>query len=203
MRYLVLVVVVVWMCLQSSCAHSNDGTLMGVCPTSNQFYYPDGDDVRSFACVSPEALPVWRVPVSVTIDDSVDDREAVRYAVNFWNQQMGYKLFVISDGLGDVIVRVGTESRCDRAAACAYHEYDGDGTLRGYADVVRVHSSTEAYYAIAHELGHLLGLAHDPGDNMSIMYRSVLRNITVNRPFPPVYVTPNDKAAVRARYPQP
>lgn len=122
----------------------------------------------------------------------------VRGAMSLWNHEVGCPLFVETVGrsAGEYDVRFvfTKDAACDSQdaqqdpAVSAGTWYCPNGTAD--IDVQRLDDVVVAYQIIAHELGHVLGLAHD---------RSGLMDASVSL-MNPVLPNPKDVAALRARY---
>jgi len=121
-----------------------------------------------------------RLPFTLIVEETLDGRrpqirEALRWAVSWWNKALDFEVFVPigSVGLGDTIP-VMTMDREGRALALTRHTTNDAGEILSAAVYVDLDLSakvnrTELRRGLAHELGHLLGLAHDDVTD-SVMY---------------------------------
>lgn len=117
-------------------------------------------------CKNPELI-TWALPILVYVPDNYPDRLRLGQALQVWDEWLGTEVFRVTTEakLADVTVVVG-------------------GKAFGYAGMaphVKVNGKIsfkvliwDPYYGrtdiIAHELGHVLGLAHDPGYKRSVMH---------------------------------
>ena len=139
---------------------------------------------------------IWersRIPLSVTSTDNLDARD-IRAAVNVWNTR-GCTLLRY-DGAGDhgdIVVRVGDDISEDAAGGWQMRlkagKWYGDALIRQPFD------RRVIFVTAAHELGHVLGLAHDLTQSMSIMYPHA-----AGRESGYVNATDKDLKALAARY---
>lgn len=138
-------------------------------------------------------------PLSVFVDKSMPDHVilGVYEAVEDWNTAAGIPVFVPI--LVDFMERL--PEGCGWIAA-VYKDIETDGLWRGVEKPgtsklcagevildygVLVGHSAKLY---THELGHALGLAHDPGDKRSIMHPIVYSDY-------PQYIMPDDMVSVK------
>ncbi len=138
--------------------------LMRVC------WDPSGDAVYG-ACSGSEDL-VWlkkQLPIRVLVepyhaDEAARADKAVRSAVALWNQQTGLNLMtVVSRGNADAVVRWGVPTvvgSSDEGGYVAHHK-DVDGYMTAAVVIYYVATDDMSHRVLTHELGHLIGLAHD------------------------------------------
>lgn len=186
---------------------SGDATFMEVCEIDGRFYYPYKNEITARGCDDPAPVvwPTLPLRVEVEPDLATDYQASVDEAIDFWEGEVDLDLFVIA-GTGappDVTIRIGAVD--GEAIAATHHERRDDGSLAAFIDLQRPGDVSEAYYVIAHELGHVLSLAHDPS-GVSIMRPELdvgLINFDGEEDeggFQPILVTSNDRRALREIY---
>jgi len=122
--------------------------------------------------LTPPSESWLRAPVHVVVFDS-SLRPAVANALRFWNLSLGREMFVDRDspGLGPS-VSVNLTTFDGAYTRSSYHA--GNGTAPGAMVCVNsreiIAQPESLTRALAHELGHVLGL-HDDDDRQSVMYR--------------------------------
>lgn len=130
-------------------------------------YEADGNvDNYEGNCSAP-SLVQWSLPVEVYVPDSYPSPLRMAQGLAVWDEWLGREVFrvVKSPEGADVLVTDGGPAVF--AAGMATH-------MRVAGKVTFTLSMYQPYYdrpeIIAHELGHVLGLAHDDGNKRSIMY---------------------------------
>lgn len=145
---------------------------MQVCPDPDgvHFRYPVGDAVASTACGTPTPITWPALPLTVTyaLDDGAYD-QSLAAALAYWNSELGFTAFVAAPA-GDLSadVQVISGSATDPGLGAAYHVVVA-GQLTAVIELRAPGDVSEVYRVFSHELGHVLGLAHDPGET-SIMH---------------------------------
>jgi hypothetical protein len=110
----------------------------------------------------------WKTPITVTWDKTYweDYDESFREAIKLWNADC--KIFEFVDQDADVLIKSDDGTPCGK--------FDPDGRIvekdeaagtwycgsRAEILIARPGDIREAYRIATHELGHVLGLAHDP-----------------------------------------
>lgn len=118
-------------------------------------------------CEDPQIVDWGSLPIRLAIDESYPgEGEAVLKAVRVWNGWLGTDVFYVTPVDPDVVVQMGELSILGPAGRADHTRRFGKlkftVTLFGeeYANRVSI---------VTHELGHVLGLAHDPGRHRSVM----------------------------------
>lgn len=151
-----------------------------------------------------ERIPIYLMPSHLF---SAQVRQAIERAAIFWNDALKHEAFTMRlvDGGSTVVVDLyaGNESRRRKNKVLAYVTPYLDEELKGIKSAaVRINTNLidqsvfeldVLTHAIAHELGHVLGLRHD-SDPGSLMYPKVKGLAT--RP----YITQNDTKFIRGAY---
>lgn len=147
---------------------------------------------------APGVVPWAHTPIRVRLAADLDTyAEAVHAAVRMWNEQAGCQLFreeppeELDYDVRVVFLKdepcggVASDPGKDVAASTYFCAGGGVDISVEHLDEMQV-----AYVVFAHELGHVLGLAHDPSGLMAPMASTA------------ELVLPSDKdrLAVRARY---
>ena len=148
-------------------------------------------------CASPEIIK-WPLPIRVGLEPSLADySDSLDMAINRWNGAVSKRLFLRVDGPGDVNVSLGPVRK--GIAGSVSHVYTGDVLsasvqLHGVADI------TVAYHVLTHELGHVVGLAHDKRPT-SIMHESLdTSGIMGGEELPMYLIGSEDSAALEKLY---
>lgn len=154
---------------------------------------------------------IWdHVPLRVHLDaelaDSYDD--SLREAVIAWKRAAGCPLFEITTDAATADVKIingnPTDDRGDCKAKCSTTEHAACACLRVGAMVtaevyyLAPNTIDVAYVTFAHELGHVLGFADDPGVRTSMMRPDVIKGVSESSTF--LRISDSDRKAARKRY---
>lgn len=155
---------------------------------------PDTFPYQPKSCKKPTHWKWESLPVRVGLDlellepgEEFDPIYSLSMAVRTWNEWLGFQVFeVVTEGQVDVLVRVGEVSDYAGLAMLAAP----DGVQMGIVFVFKGYEADVLVYA--HELGHILGLAHDRDTKHSVMWPTAGEQIP--------RLTPLDRAALRYLY---
>lgn len=130
------------------------------------------------------------IPILLFVDDSLTEEypqivDAIEGAINFMNEASGLELFIRPDDFsvstGEIVpvmrwdLNSCEEGNCHKKAF-AFTKFDHTGkpeVVYIVADRIEELDDTELKFGVSHELGHVVGLAHDDFTN-SFMYYKVL-----------------------------
>jgi hypothetical protein len=181
----------------SACGEPN--TFFQVCESNGQFIYPVGTAANVPGC--PNENLIWpKLPllVSVIYDAGTQPyQEGIEAAVTFWSDEVGNLFQFTTDIVYDVdIMFIEGSSH----VAEMYHYRDDAGLLKAVIEVHHLGDIREMKYSIAHEFGHVIGLAHDENER-SVMYLYLDQSLlgswqNQNDPM----VMSSDKDAIESRY---
>lgn len=183
-------------------ACDTDNTFMTVCEVGGDFYYPQGYATSVLGCEEPVDI-IWdHMPLTVRINDGEAWDSSIRDAEGFWERQVDIDLFNVTNS-DDPDIDIFLVPGGSTHSGAAWHERREDGSLRAFIELYSLGDSISTYYIIAHEYGHVLGLAHDAWDT-SIMNPYLDQGLMIDFEEPGsdtiVIVTGNDKKALRERY---
>lgn len=147
--------------------------------------------------------PWERAPIVVSAPD--DFREPTEVIVGLFNRQVGCRLLLFAMS-GDIDVRVetGVRSPCGRDDAVRIDPDEAAGAFLCPGARAEIHIAYpgdlfERTWIVAHELGHVLGLAHDDSGLMREKV-PVTFDKEGHRALPIIRLTDKDAAALRGRY---
>lgn len=145
-------------------------------------------------CDQPEIIE-WGTDSPLVVTSDVVTRFAAIEAVEIWNAWLGLEMFVYEVTTIDPDVVVLYEGlgppQGDAAALTLFEKRHKDG--KQHAIVIVFDAGMSESTAFTHELGHVLGLAHDKDNPGSIMYPSLRGMISPG-------IEAQDFRALRHRY---
>lgn len=141
----------------------HEATFMDVCWVGGTAHYPDTPEAKE-ACPGGTQQLAWaKRTITVKWDLGPEFnvfKESHELAMKWWNKQLGWDQFVTPDDNIIPDVRVVHGSVSGTGAMSTSHTTDGD-TIAATITVKRPGNIREWMLEEQHELGHVLGLAHD------------------------------------------
>jgi hypothetical protein len=185
------------------CGCGTETTFMLVCPAGSSFDYPAGDHVASTACADPHPIRWPALPLSVEIlfDTSDYDGSAME-AVSFWNDSLGRKAFTYATGSDISDVQFATGDATSGHLGRTHHTVEPSGRLTAQVFLDQPGDPCEVARVLEHEIGHVLGLAHDPDLDTSIMRSYIDNGVSAETDcYEHIFlVTPADRDAILGVY---
>lgn len=146
--------------------------LLYACWRDYQAMYVDSSETRCDPEPIHNAGPGLKVEWRLDGDSDVH-KDSLKLAIDFWNDELGYQAFVEAKPGERADVEITNCGGLTNPMTTSHFKGD-DGELSALICVRwELHDLRFFYLALAHELGHVLGLDHDPGGS-SIMRPDVL-----------------------------
>lgn len=173
-----------------------DEGIYRVCMTGSRVNYD------STICSNPNSL-MWtsnRFPLRISTGETEED-PTLATALPLINGQIGCELLVFDPSLpleqADVSLNTSgvLDVDIDTPGGATYHYYDVEGNLRAHVDILAVTNPEMRLRVFVHELGHVLGLAHDNFE-ASIMFPTQ----TQRRNLQFIQLTSNDRKILNELY---
>jgi predicted Zn-dependent protease len=160
-------------------------------PSADFLYYCWDTELRNAtACEHPSRVRWAKLPVLVYSDPAdLSNTWAAKAAISVWNEWLQKHMFAYTsdETMADVSISRGGPGYWVRAYAMHYMFL---GVHK--AKIVVYDSAIHDEETMAHELGHILGLAHDHADRRSIMYPTSARVVP--------WLQARDRAALKQMY---
>lgn len=175
-------------------------TFAGTCRAGDTVWLPVDDAAVSMLCKDPQRI-VWpKLPLVIHLADDVKEyRNSAQQACDLWNNRLGKTFLVLGDA-GDVEVTTG--SIRGSVLGTTSFSYAG-GHLSAHVSLMGPSDVTTVYWILAHEFGHVLGLAHDRVETSVMSSAPELRDglLGDKETLPMFLITSSDRDALQAAYP--
>jgi hypothetical protein len=157
--------------------------LLAACSGDSVTFGPDGP-----------RWPAGSLPLRVALDaDASNYSASLNSSIDWWEREVGRDLFVRVDGPADITVGIGSVQG-SLVGRCV------SGHLSARIELIGALGHSAAL-VLQHELGHALGLDHDPRMPASIMTPTLDVGLMAGEDIPRFVVTTADRNAVRTAYP--
>lgn len=167
----------------------------GAGPEVSYLYTGDGpNDVNVSGCRDSRTVGMGgRRPLRVMVNGDADFEKSVSSAMDAFNQQVGCALFALDGDLSghDVVISKGAvEVGMENHPGGSTSHWQSNGQWTADVVIYNLVLTQELRRGLMHELGHVVGLAHDSFRD-SLMYRSTSGSSRL---------TDSDRSALRKGY---
>lgn len=167
--FIIIFIVIAFVCTIAAVFLHKENGFMSVCWIGDRVAYGDTAE-----CTYKLVWPKDQMPLryySYNLTDVM--HQSLEAAVNMWNSEIKTLLFVkaINKSDANLIITTGVVEAKDQGAWTAHFGRDNKLT-HAQVTITDIDYPNRMYKIIAHELGHVLGLAHDEA-RTSLMYPSM------------------------------
>lgn len=185
--------------------HQEEGLLNVVWTDNRATYEPIRDEVTTELTWPKEQIPILISvidPAGEYLPISSEEVNEVRQAIDDFNDQVGFDLFEFSStpDVEDASVIWGLPIEVGRnsPAGLVSHRRLSNGEIQGLVRLWETTSIRTTHQVLMHELGHLIGLAHDDFQD-SLMYPTYQDN-NLGESTGSIRITDSDVALLKRLY---